>query len=187
MGLTDRKNDRSLVSGLTEKQGTFAERRRQIKIVRDRDDCKMVLFVLFLQNLKNLDLVIDVEVSIRLIEKKNLRLLAECTRNQHPLPFSAGYGCDELISKVIDVCQTHHLPCEIHVLLILKSRSAYMRRPAHQHYFEDRIRENPKRVLWDVRNCFRKVTTAVGGESTSIQHDRSGLRKEDSIEETKKR
>ena len=87
----------------------------------------MVLFVLFLQNLKDLDLVIDVEMSVGFIEKKNLRLLAQSTSNQHPLPFATGYGGDELVGKMINIGKPHHLPRNVQILLILESRPADVR------------------------------------------------------------
>jgi hypothetical protein len=48
-------------------------------------------------------------------------LLAEGSRNQDTLALTAGYGCDEFISKVINIRQTHHLPGNLKIMLVFES------------------------------------------------------------------
>jgi hypothetical protein len=119
--LTEGKDRRSVGTSLSEEQRSFAERGCQVEIVGNRDDRQLVLLVLLLQDPKDFDLMTDVEMCVRLIEKKNLGLLAEGSSYQDTLALTAGYRCDEFISKVVDIRQTHHLPGNIQIVLIFES------------------------------------------------------------------
>ena len=180
--LTEGKDRRSVGAPLSEEKRSFAERRCQVEIVGNRDDRQLVLLVLLLQDPKDFDLMTDVEMCVRLIKKQNLGLLAEGSRNQDTLALTAGYRCDEFISKVVDIRQTHHLLGNLQIMLVFESRPPYVRRPTHEDDFENSIRENPKCVLRDIGYPPCEIASAVCRQGKAVERDRSPLGDEDAVE-----
>ena len=95
--------------------------------MRYRNNGQVLLLVLLLKDAEDIDLVINVEMGIGFIEEKDLRLLTQSPRDQHPLAFTTGDGCDEFVSQRFDVRQAHHLPGDFHILFVFESRATYVR------------------------------------------------------------
>jgi hypothetical protein len=115
---------------------------------------------LLLKDPENIDLVIDVEMSIWFIEEKDLGLLTQGPCDQYPLALTSRDLGDKFLSQRLNIGQAHHLPCDFHILFAFESRASDVWRPAHEYNFKDRVRENPERVLRDISNAPGKIPSA---------------------------
>ena len=183
---TARKNRGTLHSirivALREEHDSLTECRSEVEVVRNRDDCEIVLCVLLAKDLKDLELMRDVQVRIRLVEEENLRLLAQCPGDENPLTLTPGKGGDRFLRNMLNVRQAHHLQGDVKVKLTFEPRSSDVRGTPHQDNLENREREHPQCILRNVCDQARNFLSAVLLESATFQRNRTSLRQQDTIQ-----
>ena len=85
---------------------------------------------------QHLELMEDVEVGRRLVQKQDARLLGERARYEHSLALSSGQGVQRPVGESLGVGLTHRVAGYAVVLAALYLEAPEVRVPAHQHELE---------------------------------------------------
>ncbi|HPX55484.1 MAG TPA: hypothetical protein PK425_02995 [Syntrophales bacterium] len=164
-----------------------AVKRGEVDVMRDGNHRQALFAVQGLQQVEEIGLMTDVQVSGRFVQKQDVRFLGQGAGDQHPVELAAAQAVHPAVREVQDVRLFHgSFHCR-QVRRPFEAPSAQVRRPAHEHDFTNREGKNRRRGLGDHGDDFREVVALHFPDRRAIEADRSPIRLEKAVDQFQER